>query len=539
MSLALIHRELLSESRRAMNYWLRAGAVCVGVAGMCLVSLMPDLALASMGSVLFGLLNQMVLVAAIAVVPLITADCISRERREGTLGLLFLTPLTPGGVVLAKVLSQVLRVGSLFLAVIPVLALPFVMGGVGWPRAVSALAVDLAVVILGLACGVLASAFCRERVRALILAEGLGLLAVGGLLHWYVLEMYVAFFLKIPAATRVMWWGGQLRNFLMNSYVFGWDLGWGQTLVRMVLVAGKGDLEDSIRFGMGPLASGLLVPAALGAFGIAVLGGLGSVLVAGLRLRAVWGEAVLSRAQEQMSEVFCSPFFLKQWFARRMSRALDRNPMGWLQSYSWSARLTKWGWCFLIVIAEMAMISDITLQSLLTGQVWLTAVLLLGLSFTAASSFRRERETGALELLLVTPLQELHLIVGRVKGIWLQFLPAVALMLASWLYVVLQLDDWFARQRIPVPYEAVVWLGAGFLGLPVIGLYFSMRPWNLAVAWLTTVALALVVPFLLTRWMGSLVGGVLVVLWLLGLAMQLTLKLLADLRSRKFVAQLS
>jgi len=35
-------------------------------------------------------------------VPMLAADCVSRERREGTLGLLFLTPLDARGIMLAK-----------------------------------------------------------------------------------------------------------------------------------------------------------------------------------------------------------------------------------------------------------------------------------------------------------------------------------------------------------------------------------------------------------------------------------------------------
>jgi len=55
-------------------------------------------------------------------VPLLTADCISRERRENTLGLLFLTPLGAFDIVIAKSLVHALRGVLLWLAVLPVLA---------------------------------------------------------------------------------------------------------------------------------------------------------------------------------------------------------------------------------------------------------------------------------------------------------------------------------------------------------------------------------------------------------------------------------
>ena len=49
-------------------------------------------------------------------VPLLVADCLSRERREGTLGLLFLTPLTANDIVIAKGLSHGLRAVTLCFA---------------------------------------------------------------------------------------------------------------------------------------------------------------------------------------------------------------------------------------------------------------------------------------------------------------------------------------------------------------------------------------------------------------------------------------
>ena len=58
------------------------------------------------GGALFGSLHSALFLAIWVLVPLLTADCISRERREGTLGLLFLTRLRAGGIVVAKGLVQ-------------------------------------------------------------------------------------------------------------------------------------------------------------------------------------------------------------------------------------------------------------------------------------------------------------------------------------------------------------------------------------------------------------------------------------------------
>ena len=89
----------------------------------------------ALGSRLFAALHSTLFGAIWVLVPLLTADCISRERREGTLGLLFLTPLKGTDIVVAKGLVHGLRAMTLWLAVLPVLTVPFLMGGVSWSEA--------------------------------------------------------------------------------------------------------------------------------------------------------------------------------------------------------------------------------------------------------------------------------------------------------------------------------------------------------------------------------------------------------------------
>ena len=82
-----------------------------------------------------------------------TADCISRERREGTLGLLFLTPLTVLDVIAGKAAIHVLRALTLFLAALPVLVLPLVLGGVEWRWVLMAAVVQANAVLIPAAAG--------------------------------------------------------------------------------------------------------------------------------------------------------------------------------------------------------------------------------------------------------------------------------------------------------------------------------------------------------------------------------------------------
>ena len=68
-------------------------------------------------------------------------------------------------------------------------------------------------------------------------------------------------------------------------------------------------------------------------------------------------------------------------------------------------------------------------------------LLILAVAVSSAGSFRRERETGLLELLLVSPLREWQIIGGRLRGLWTQFIPAMVLLLGCWLYLARFLSD--------------------------------------------------------------------------------------------------
>jgi len=95
--LPIIVRELRAQSRQPMTYWLRA----IGIGAILGVMALLDVrgAPSELGGRLFGALNATLFLSIWIFVPLLTADTISREKREGTLGLLFLTPLTPIGIV--------------------------------------------------------------------------------------------------------------------------------------------------------------------------------------------------------------------------------------------------------------------------------------------------------------------------------------------------------------------------------------------------------------------------------------------------------
>lgn len=100
----------------------------------------------------------------------LTSDCFSEEKREGTLGLLFLTDLKGFDVVFGKLAAN--SIGSLYgmLAVFPVIAISILLGGVTGAEFARVNLVALNLLFFSLCVGIFASSLCRDERRSLSLA---------------------------------------------------------------------------------------------------------------------------------------------------------------------------------------------------------------------------------------------------------------------------------------------------------------------------------------------------------------------------------
>ena len=108
---------------------------------------------------------------------------------------------------------------------------------------------------------------------------------------------------------------------------------------------------------------------------------------------------------QKTGNVLTRPRFGLAFFHRWMRRKLERNPIGWLEQRRWSGRVVTWSWFAIAVVVLSTAVSESYLVSDFSGFCSTLGWLLVGtMAYTAAASFRRERETGVLELLLVSPL---------------------------------------------------------------------------------------------------------------------------------------
>jgi ABC-type Na+ efflux pump permease subunit len=129
--LPIVARELSVASRRRSTYWIRTGAatlvMMVGTLFFLLMQYQPP---AEVALTLFGILTGGAVLYSLFSGVRATADCLSEEKREGTLGLLFLTDLKGYDVVLGKLAANSLDSFYGAVAVMPILAIPLLLGGV-------------------------------------------------------------------------------------------------------------------------------------------------------------------------------------------------------------------------------------------------------------------------------------------------------------------------------------------------------------------------------------------------------------------------
>src|SRR5690242_14699374 len=105
----VVQRELREGARRPVNYKLRLLSAGVGAIVFYINIAHPDKTMPQMGGWILSCLHVWLLGLIFLSVPLLAADCLAREKREGTLGLLFLTPLSAHGIVIGKALAVVLQ----------------------------------------------------------------------------------------------------------------------------------------------------------------------------------------------------------------------------------------------------------------------------------------------------------------------------------------------------------------------------------------------------------------------------------------------
>jgi ABC-type transport system involved in multi-copper enzyme maturation permease subunit len=380
--LPIVDRELRVSARKPVTFWLRIVAALIGLLvgiGCVIMNEVSGGGTAAFGSVLFGILSWLSLGAALAAGLFLTSDCLSEEKREGTLGLLFLTDLRGYDVVAGKLLVTSLRASYALLAIFPILAITLLMGGVAGAQFWKASLALLNALFCSLCAGLLVSAVSRDAQRALaalvlllilVIFGGAAADSISAAAHHRGFSAYWALSSPAYPFTSAGHWG---RSPYWKSLAMTHGMGWAFFLAACVLVTRtwqERDRKDS---------------------------------AAGLRT---------------------IQYGSRQHRDRLRSKLLGHDVVLWLACRERWQAFGLWAITILCAGGFVALLLAMEQEAWMLWQ-YISWFFLLFFYLWAASQacrfFIQARRSGLLELLLVTPIDDRQLIRGQWRAILRQF----------------------------------------------------------------------------------------------------------------------
>ncbi len=472
----VLYQELLLGSRGNKQYifrWAYAGWLVVVVLFLSFIAAIDFTARRNGEFVTAQVANSFVplfvvqqLILMVLAVPALAASAITDEKTRGTLQYLLTTELTPGQILVGKLLARSAQVLVLALTGLPLFCFLGVIGGVE-PLALFAVGAITVVPLLALASAtLLASVWCRQTREAVLGLYGVGLVA--GLVVFFV--------------------GGPL-DYFDPLYVL--EPGWGKPDRREVAELGRRLLWSM---------------AAWGSVGVACLS------VAVWRLRPAYVRQMESAGRQKRA----------RWWRVERAAVDEEDPVPWrerhVEGLSPTAGLRRVPrWLGMAAVFTLTVVSSLVILYLhlapgatlarvfdllrgfdLVGVAGLiepagaafllqalvalfVASLAVGIRCSGAVSGEREKQTW--EALLLTPLTARQLIRGKLRGIMgatfpyllAYAVPAVAFASLADLSV---LAVWPLRDLPMALFWTVLWLVTTFLAMYFIGaagLYCSVR----------------------------------------------------------------
>jgi ABC-type transport system involved in multi-copper enzyme maturation permease subunit len=392
--LPIADRELRVAARKRGTFWVRVAAAATAVvigSAFFLLSQMRGAGAIGMGSELFAVLSWLCLAAGLSAGLFFTSDCLSEEKREGTLGLLFLTDLRGYDVALGKLLATSLRGFYALLAVLPILAITQLMGGITGEQYWKSSLGLVNALFVSLAAGMAVSALSRDSQKALSATVFvLLLLALGGPLA----DMIIAGVKK--RSFQTLW------SLSSPGYVLAAASAWGRSSYWAALA-----VTQLIGWAMLGLACAL-VPHTWQ-----------DKKRAGTIITASWAYAWRYGGARRR---------------RRLRRKLlDLQPVAWLACRERWQSLGVWAMAILVVGGFVAVLIKMDAQE---GWIFwnylgglFTLLLYLWTASQACRFFVEARRTGLLELLLATPVSGKQIVRGQLMALLRMFgLPVVMLL---------------------------------------------------------------------------------------------------------------
>jgi hypothetical protein len=405
-SLPIVERELRVAARRHGTYSLRLFMVLAAIAlGVFFYAINSQMLPATLGPKIFRGLSALALIYGLASGRWLTADCLSVEKREGTLGLLFLTDLRGHDVVLGKLAATSLNAFFCLLAILPVMAVPMMMGGVSTGEFWRMSLVLVNTFLLALAIGLLASVLSWDSRRAM----GLNFLMLLGLAG--VPAVFAAGIAFVSPSNLV------INPLLFTCPAYSFDL----------------SSDAKFKWQSGYFWASIGVTHALTWL---------LVVLASTRLPGSWQDQPVESSKKRRRDFW--QFRIYGTVSKRLAlrkRLLAVNPFFWLAARAWFKPFGVWlavmfvglWWLFVLVVLHTNWSDEFF--CLITGFI-LNCLLKLWIAVEIGHRLAEDQKIGALELLLTTPLTVCDILRGQMLALRRFFFGPLIFIIAVELFLV-------------------------------------------------------------------------------------------------------
>jgi ABC-type transport system involved in multi-copper enzyme maturation permease subunit len=393
--LPIVERELRVACHRRLTYVGRIVAALVAIIiGAWLILVSKAGAPGVLANQIFTTLSWFAFCYGLLAGVLLTADCISEEKRENTLGLLFLTDLGGHDVVLGKLIAYSLNAIYCLIAILPVMAIPLLLGGITFAHLGRTSLALINTLLFSLAIGTFASSISKQANKSTVATLALILLVLLGLPWLAQLSSPPGKFLMLPspgvAFVTEMYSrkGAPIELFWISSF-----------MTFMCTVSALG------------LAS-LITP-------------------------RVWQDRPDSPEHMQLKERWRLWSFGNHATRAKLRRELmDLNPVLWLCGRNRLQPMLVWTSLGLVVLLWLYGCFIHNRPWHRDDATFLLTILLVNTGFQfwiAATTYQRfmeDRRSRALELLFSTPLSVKDVLAGQLQALQRQFLgPGIAIVL--------------------------------------------------------------------------------------------------------------
>jgi ABC-type transport system involved in cytochrome c biogenesis permease component len=465
--LPIVERELRVRARQTRTYWTR---FAVGLCGAFICVLELRVPIMSGGAATTGgYAFQGLVIAAFFICCggcLVTADAISRERREGTLGLLFLTGVRGPDVVLGKLTSAAMTNVLALVAFLPVLMIPVLSGGVTGGEAFRIGLMLLNTLFLALAVGLWASTRATELFKTIRKA----------------LVMLLAILVVPAVIDRWLLHGGPMPHIIIGrlSPLVGMTAA-GDTMYR----ASPGTLWTSLVL-IHTMAWGFVAWAAIHLRKSLLLDG-----------DAVGGSRGVRRSNRELLTGLSAPV---NWLVNQQKGV---RAMVWLAA---AVSLLSFGWRYLFPLfytSSRRMWTAAVMGPLSLAQSVVTASLV---AWAASRFFFEARRTGVLELLITTPVGAKTIVSAQLNALWrivrwplvVMILPLCFQVVTLWMQLGRQLSTpWLVPYTFSTLF-ALINMILDVLVLCWVGMWYGAQAQTQTTAIVRTVLWARVVPLCLS-----------------------------------------